>query len=385
MVGRLITPSLCVQDLGKFHARLVIIGILREITFERDRIANFTSLLILRYLFRNELNGGIIIEFGGKRGKQLARPLILPGGDHAFGDTGNRCGVFRVGLHDCTEYLCGAIEITIGEELLRLGQSRLDFSLRITRIRTGELVDKLLDLAFRYGTHEAIYRPTIDKSNDRGNGLNTELAGNGRMIVNVQLHKLHTTVSLIDHLFEGRRQLLARSTPGRPEIHQNRLAARFFHDVLGKPSRRGILNVAGGSAVQFAILMDTRGHLPAIRTAVRIIVAAHAGLPKTLSSVLLEAKIVSHSLTFKTSGVCPVASRKRMRSFDAIVVVWSLERGWPLTNSFFSRSLSSTKVTCPPLSFIAPKTVTDPGTTPRYSSIFSGRPKETRLAAPMTL
>ncbi len=56
-------------------------------------------------------------------------------------------------------------------------------------------------------------------------------------------------------------------------------------------------------------------------------------------------------------------------------MVWSLERGWPLTNSFFSRSLSSTKVTCPPVSFIAPKTVTDPGTTPQIFNHFF-RPTE---------
>ncbi|MOA05696.1 hypothetical protein D3C78_1253060 [compost metagenome] len=203
----------------------------------------------------------------------------MTGRDHAFGDTGNRCGIFRIGLHDGAEKLRCAVKIAICQKLLRVGQNGLDLSLGIARVRSGNLFDELLDLAFRNGTHEAIHGPAVGKGDDCRNGLDAELAGNGRMIVNVQLHELHTAIRLVDDLLKHRRQLFARAAPGRPEIHQNRLATGFFKNILGETGRRRVLDVAGGRTVKLAIVMRACGHLPAIGTAVRIIVAAHAGLP----------------------------------------------------------------------------------------------------------
>ncbi|MCY1248466.1 hypothetical protein D3C72_1970850 [compost metagenome] len=75
---------------------------------------------------------------------------------------------------------------------------------------------------------------------------------------------------------------------------------------------------------------------------------------------------------------------KRNRSFEPIEVVASLESGWQLITSNFIKSSSMITLTLPPVSLIAPSAVTAPGMTPRYSISFSGLPKETLLAAPMT-
>ena len=62
MVCRFIAPPLSVQHLGELHPRLVMIGIERQIAFQRHRIADFSGFLILRDLFQNELNARIFVE-----------------------------------------------------------------------------------------------------------------------------------------------------------------------------------------------------------------------------------------------------------------------------------------------------------------------------------
>ncbi|MNE46086.1 hypothetical protein D3C80_1404070 [compost metagenome] len=53
MIRCLIPPPLSIEDLGKLHTSLVIIGIEREITFQRHRVANLAGFFILRDLFRD--------------------------------------------------------------------------------------------------------------------------------------------------------------------------------------------------------------------------------------------------------------------------------------------------------------------------------------------
>ena len=53
-----------------------------------------------------------------------------------------------------------------------------------------------------------------------------------RMLVDVHLDQLDLALGGADRLFEDRRQLTARTAPGRPEVDQHRLALRFLDDVL---------------------------------------------------------------------------------------------------------------------------------------------------------
>src|SRR5690606_19756889 len=83
------------------------------------------------------------------------------------------------------------------------------------------------------------------------------------------------------------------------------------------------------------------------------------------------------------SGSWPVARRKARRSAEAIVVVAVLTSGWKLTGASPASAASSTTRTRPSRSLIRPNGVTEPGVTPRHSSISSAEPKERRPDAPM--
>ena len=52
------------------------------------------------------------------------------------------------------------------------------------------------------------------------------------MLVDVHLDQLDLALGGTDRLFERRRELAARTAPGRPEVDQHRLALRFLDDVL---------------------------------------------------------------------------------------------------------------------------------------------------------
>src|SRR5690606_4108617 len=65
--------------------------------------------------------------------------------------------------------------------------------------------------------------------------------GNGRMLVDIEFGELHAPARLADDLFKHRGQLLAWAAPGRPEIDQNRLAARFLDNVGGERGGGNVL------------------------------------------------------------------------------------------------------------------------------------------------
>ena len=53
-------------------------------------------------------------------------------------------------------------------------------------------------------------------------------------------------------------------------------------------------------------------------------------------------------------------------------------QGWQPKYSSFSRSRSTSSRTAPPLSFISPRILTEPGVMSRYFSMFSGEAKDSR-------
>src|SRR5690606_13860579 len=108
------------------------------------------------------------------------------------------------------------------------------------RITRRQAADELAHLAFGNGAHETVDGPAVLEGDHGGDGLDSELPGNGRMLVDIEFGELHAPARLAYDLFKHRGQLLAWAAPGRPEIDQNRLAARFLDNVGGE---RGCGNV----------------------------------------------------------------------------------------------------------------------------------------------
>ncbi len=180
----------------------------------------------------DRLNGRILGKLFRQIGQRFASTLMLVGCNHAFGHAGKRLGIFRIGLHHSAVKLRSTVDIARRQKPRRLLEHRFDFGCLIGTGRTGEAVDELANLAFRYRTHEAVGGTAADEGDDSRDRLDAELACDRRMVVDVHLHELDAALSFVDHLFQDRRQLLARTAPGRPEIDKHGLIARLLDDVL---------------------------------------------------------------------------------------------------------------------------------------------------------
>src|SRR5690606_2498348 len=120
-------------------------------------------------------------------------------------------------------------------------------------------------------------------SHDRRDGLDAHLAGNGRMVIDIELDELHAALGLVDDTLQDRRKLLARATPRSPEIDENRLVARIVDDVGCERGRARILDIAaaGIRAIRCSRAAQLCGasHLATIGAAVGIVCAAHVLSP----------------------------------------------------------------------------------------------------------
>jgi hypothetical protein len=95
-----------------------------------------------------------------------------------------------------------------------------------------QFADEGGDLAFGHYAHEAVGRLAVDEGDHGRNGLDSHLARDRRMLVDVHLDELDLAVGGADDLFEDRRELTARAAPWRPEVDQHRLPLGFLDDVL---------------------------------------------------------------------------------------------------------------------------------------------------------
>jgi hypothetical protein len=122
--------------------------------------------------------------------------------------------------------------------------SSVSASLRISAILAGarhacgELVDERVDLALRHRAHKAVGGLAVDEGDHGGDRLDTHLARDRRMLVDVHLDQFYPALGGADGLFQDRRQLAAGAAPWRPEVDQHRLAFGFLDDVLHEGLRR---------------------------------------------------------------------------------------------------------------------------------------------------
>src|SRR5215217_2938397 len=98
-----------------------------------------------------------------------------------------------------------------------------------------------------HGAHEAIDRTAASKGEDGRDRLHAELPGDARMLVDIDLDELDGARLFGDHLFERRRQLATRTTPGGPEIDQHGHIARGFDDIGAEAGIGGFADQAFGN------------------------------------------------------------------------------------------------------------------------------------------
>src|SRR5258708_6993164 len=99
------------------------------------------------------------------------------------------------------------------------------------------------DLTFGYGAHETVYGLTVPEGVDGRNRLNSQLAGDLLILVDVDFDEAHGTLGLVHRLLQGGPQLLTGAAPGRPEIDDDRNLARGFEHVSGEGRQRTVLYI----------------------------------------------------------------------------------------------------------------------------------------------
>ncbi|MNL18604.1 hypothetical protein D3C87_1397560 [compost metagenome] len=127
----------------------------------------------------------------------------------------------------------------LGFERIGLGLAR--------RGAGNDLVGKTPHFALRHGAHEAIHGATAGKGEDGREGLDAELAGNVRVLVDIDLDQLDLAGLFPDHLFDGRAELAAGAAPGRPEIDQHRHLERGIDDIGLEAGIAAVPNEIGGN------------------------------------------------------------------------------------------------------------------------------------------
>src|SRR5262249_21637585 len=137
--------------------------------------------------------------------------------------------------------------------------------------------------------------------------------------------ELHLAFGGTDHFLQDRRELLARSAPGRPEIDQHRLALRFLdhvlHEGLGGRVLDKIVRDHGSAVLQHGVLpwRPTVGSAP--KSQYIQLNGVHGGECNRSGSAPAAAA------TGTIRGGWPVASRNRTRSARAIEVVMVFTSG----------------------------------------------------------
>ena len=165
----------------------------------------------------------------------------------AGGDTHSKSHVYQMPPP------AGIIRSSCGERIIGVLQQVFFFRADGALCQTFE---ERRDLALRQGAHEAVRGLAVDKRDHRRDRLDAHLAGDRRMVVDVHLDEFHLALGGLHDLLEDRRELLARTAPGRPEVDQHRLALRLLDDVLHE--------ALGGRLLDEIAHRRRRGRFPAI-------------------------------------------------------------------------------------------------------------------------
>ena len=103
---------------------------------------------------------------------------------------------------------------------------------------SNQALDELLDLALGKGTHKTVDWPPVFEGVDGRYRLDAHMLGDFWVLVDVELDQPDRPTSAADSLLKYRPKLLARITPRRPKIRDDRRLERavdnFDHEIVGR-------------------------------------------------------------------------------------------------------------------------------------------------------
>ena len=302
--------------------------------------------------------------------RESARLLRFAAARQSSGPARRARDIVRV-LRSTCEEIGGAGGIALGQRLSAPSST----SLSPPPARPVTTLDEGLHLALGQRADEAVDRLAVDEGDDRRDRLDAELAGDRGMVVDVHLDEAHLALRGRHRLLEDRRQLLAGAAPRRPEIDQDRDAARGLDHVGAEVLGRRVLDeivAAGGARLSALTSMGIRswllagfwsGYVGGFHAESNGARARHPSRPPRRG---------------RMRGGWPDAGGRQEIRARRCVVVAVFSSGWKFSGSWRISPASSTTATRQARSLMAPKGVTAPGTTPSVSSRSSGLPKERR-------
>ena len=131
---------------------------------------------------------------------------------------GERRRVLLVLLQHGREDLGRRLHVAFLQRLLGAGEHGREVGLLLL---ADDAVDEGADGALGLRAHEPVERAPVAERIDRRQRLDAQLPGDGRMLVDVDLHQPDFAAVALDDLLEQRRQLLAGPAPRRPEIDEH--------------------------------------------------------------------------------------------------------------------------------------------------------------------
>ena len=167
----------------------------------------------------------------------------IAGLDVALGESGKALRVLAILLQDLAEQLRRVVDVAGGERRLGGFEVRRD----VARGVADQARDKGVDARLGQRSHEAVDRTAVLEGEHGGDRLHAHLAGDLRVVVDIELDQPDRALRRAHRLFQDRRELAAGPAPRRPEIDQHRHLARGLdhvaHEVLGG----GVLDEVGSA------------------------------------------------------------------------------------------------------------------------------------------
>ena len=116
----------------------------------------------------------------------------------------------------------------------------------VVGLRRHEDVEEGAHLVFGLRAGELAGHAPALEGLDRGDALHAELLGHHRVLVDVDLHELHAPGVLVRELLEDRAEDVARLTPRRPEVDDDRHLVRAPQHDVGERRVGGFEHGSGG-------------------------------------------------------------------------------------------------------------------------------------------
>ena len=179
---------------------------------------------------------------GGRHERQrLLGAGKVAGLDVALGKAGERLRVLAICLQHLAEHLRRGVDVAGRQR----GLGGLEIGGGVAGSSPIRRAMKALTRDFRQRAHEAVDRPAVLEGEHRRDRLHAHLAGNLRMLVDIELDQPDRALCRPHGLFQDRRELAAGTAPRRPEIDQHRHLARGLDHVAHEVFGGGVLDEVG--------------------------------------------------------------------------------------------------------------------------------------------